>query len=71
MIIKVFPVPELSFLYNSLNIITVHKSSELTLSKVVLNLDQKKHCLGLSHTGKDVPGGRYLSILLILTVLLL
>jgi ATP-dependent exoDNAse (exonuclease V) alpha subunit len=28
--------------------ITVHKSQGLTLSKVVLNLDQKEHCLGLS-----------------------
>jgi ATP-dependent DNA helicase PIF1 len=29
--------------------ITVHKSQGLTLSKVVLNLDQKEHCLGLSY----------------------
>ena len=27
----------------------VHKSQWLTLSKVVLNLDQKGHCLGLSY----------------------
>jgi ATP-dependent exoDNAse (exonuclease V) alpha subunit len=29
--------------------ITVHKSQGLTLSQVVLNLDQKEHCLGLSY----------------------
>jgi ATP-dependent DNA helicase PIF1 len=29
--------------------ITVHKSQGLTLSKVVLNLDQREHCLGLSY----------------------
>jgi ATP-dependent exoDNAse (exonuclease V) alpha subunit len=29
--------------------ITVHKSQGLTLSRVVLNLDQKEHCLGLSY----------------------
>jgi hypothetical protein len=29
--------------------IIVHKSQRLTLSKVVLNLDQKEHCLGLSY----------------------
>jgi ATP-dependent DNA helicase PIF1 len=28
---------------------TVHKSQGLTLSKVVLTLDQKEHCLGLSY----------------------
>jgi ATP-dependent DNA helicase PIF1 len=29
--------------------ITVHKSQGLTLSRVVLNLDQREHCLGLSY----------------------
>jgi hypothetical protein len=29
--------------------ITVHKSQGLTLSRVVLNIDQKEHCLGLSY----------------------
>ena len=29
--------------------ITVHKSQGLTLSRVVLNVDQKEHCLGLSY----------------------
>ena len=29
--------------------ITVHKSQGLTLSQVVLNLDQREHCLGLSY----------------------
>src|SRR5271170_4620693 len=29
--------------------ITVHKSQGLTLSKVVLNLNQREHCLGLSY----------------------
>src|SRR6266487_6897496 len=29
--------------------ITVHKSQGLTLSKAVLNLNQKEHCLGLSY----------------------
>jgi ATP-dependent DNA helicase PIF1 len=29
--------------------ITVHKSQGLTLSRVVLNLNQKQHCLGLSY----------------------
>jgi ATP-dependent exoDNAse (exonuclease V) alpha subunit len=29
--------------------ITVHKSQGLTLSKVVLNLDRREHCLGLSY----------------------
>ena len=29
--------------------ITVHKSQGLTLSKVVLNLSQSEHCLGLSY----------------------
>jgi ATP-dependent exoDNAse (exonuclease V) alpha subunit len=29
--------------------ITVHKSQGLTLSRVVLDLDQKEHCLGLSY----------------------
>lgn len=30
-------------------VITVHKSQGLTLSQVVLNIDQKEHCLGLSY----------------------
>jgi hypothetical protein len=29
--------------------ITVYKSQGLTLSQVVLNIDQKEHCLGLSY----------------------
>ena len=29
--------------------ITVHKSQGLTLSRVVLNIDQREHCLGLSY----------------------
>jgi ATP-dependent DNA helicase PIF1 len=29
--------------------ITVHKSQGLTLHKVVLNLNQREHCLGLSY----------------------
>ena len=29
--------------------ITVHKSQGLTLSKAVLNLNQREHCLGLSY----------------------
>ena len=29
--------------------ITVHKSQGLTLSRVILNIDQKEHCLGLSY----------------------
>jgi ATP-dependent DNA helicase PIF1 len=29
--------------------ITVHKSQGLTLSRVVLNIDQKEHCLGLTY----------------------
>jgi hypothetical protein len=29
--------------------ITVHKSQGLTLSRAVLNIDQKEHCLGLSY----------------------
>ena len=29
--------------------IIVYKSQGLTLSKAVLNLDQKEHCLGLSY----------------------
>jgi hypothetical protein len=29
--------------------ITVYKSQGLTLSRVVLNIDQKEHCLGLSY----------------------
>jgi ATP-dependent DNA helicase PIF1 len=29
--------------------ITVHKSQGLTLSRAVLNLNQKEHCLGLSY----------------------
>ena len=29
--------------------ITVHKSQGLTLSKVVLNLNQREHCVGLSY----------------------
>jgi hypothetical protein len=29
--------------------ITVHKSQGLILSQVVLNIDQKEHCLGLSY----------------------
>jgi ATP-dependent DNA helicase PIF1 len=29
--------------------ITVHKSQGLTLSRAVLNLDQREHCLGLSY----------------------
>ena len=29
--------------------ITVHKSQGLTLSRVVLNIDQKEYCLGLSY----------------------
>jgi ATP-dependent DNA helicase PIF1 len=29
--------------------ITVHKSQGLTLERVVLNLNQKEHCLGLSY----------------------
>jgi ATP-dependent DNA helicase PIF1 len=29
--------------------ITVHKSQGLTLSRVVLNIDQKEHCIGLSY----------------------
>jgi ATP-dependent DNA helicase PIF1 len=29
--------------------ITVHKSQGLTLSRAVLNLDRREHCLGLSY----------------------
>jgi ATP-dependent DNA helicase PIF1 len=29
--------------------ITVHKSQGLTLSRVVLDIDQKEHCLGLTY----------------------
>ena len=30
-------------------VITVHKSQGLTLSRAVLNINQKEHCLGLSY----------------------
>jgi ATP-dependent DNA helicase PIF1 len=39
----------MQFLLQLVYALTVHKSQGLTLSQVVLNLNQKEHCLGLSY----------------------
>ena len=46
---KGVPCTRTQFPLRLVYVITVHKSQGLTLSRVVLNIDQKKHCLGLSY----------------------